>query len=404
MSKAILHLDLDSFFVSVERKHHSELNNKPVIVGGMGDRGVVASCSYETRKFGVRSGMPMKIARRLCPQAVYIKGNASIYTKESHLVTEIIKNQVPLFEKASVDEFYADLTGMDRFFGIEGFAKELRQNIIKESGLPISVGLSQNKVVSKIATSEIKPDAMSVIRHGTEKDFLAPLDVNKIPMIGNKTFQLLMGLGVYKVKTLQEMPVEVLEGVLGKNGRTIWKRANGIDDSPIIAFHDRKSISNERTFHKDTTDITRLHATLVAMTESLAFQLRRGNKLASNISVKLRYSDFQTSTLQAKIPYTSADHILIPKAEELFKKLYNRRVLIRLVGVKLSGLVGGHYQINLFDDSEKMLNLYNSLDRIKNKYGERSVVRAVSMGARTIGRMRNPFDGEPPIVLAHRNQ
>ncbi|MDN3596319.1 DNA polymerase IV [Zunongwangia endophytica] len=404
ISKAILHLDLDSFFVSVERKINSELNNKPVIVGGMGDRGVVASCSYETRKFGVRSGMPMKIARRLCPQAVYIKGNASIYTKESHLVTDIIKDQVPLFEKASVDEFYADLTGMDRFFGIEGFAKELRQHIIKESGLPISVGLSQNKVVSKIATSEIKPDAMSVIKHGEEKDFLAPLDVNKIPMIGNKTFQLLMGLGVYKVRTLQEMPVEVLEGVLGKNGRTIWKRANGIDHSPIVPFHDRKSISTERTFNRDTTDITRLHATLVAMTESLAYQLRRGNKLTSNISIKLRYSDFQTSTLQAKIPYTSADHILIPKAEELFKKLYNRRVLIRLIGVKLNGLVGGNYQINLFDDSEKMLSLYNSLDKIKNKYGERSVVRAVSMGAKTIGRMGNPFNGEPPVVLAHRKQ
>ena len=402
--KSVLHLDLDSFFVSVERKHHSELKNKPVIVGGMGDRGVVASCSYETRKFGVRSGMPMKIARRLCPHAVYIKGNASIYTKESHLVTEIIKNQVPLFEKASVDEFYADLTGMDRFFGIERFAKELREGIIKESGLPISVGLSQNKVVSKIATGEVKPDAMSVIRLGEEKQFLAPLDVNKLPMIGDKTFQLLMGLGVYKVKTLQEMPVEVLEGVLGKNGRTIWKRAQGIDHTPIIPFHDRKSISNERTFHRDTTDVTRLHATLVAMTESLAFQLRRGNKLTSNISVKIRYSDFQTSTLQVKIPYTSADHILIPKAEELFKKLYNRRVLIRLIGVKLSGLVGGHYQINLFDDSEKMLSLYHSLDRIKDKYGERSVVRAVSMGAKTIGRMRNPFDGEPPIVLAHRNQ
>lgn len=402
--KSILHLDLDAFFVSVERHIDSRLRNKPVIVGGMGDRGVVAACSYETRPFGVHSGMAMKVARQLCPQAIVIKGNAGTYTKFSHEVTEIIQNAVPTFEKASVDEFYADLSGMDRFFGINQFAKELRQTIIKESGLPISFGLSQNKVVSKIATGEAKPNAEKVILAGTERQFLAPLSVNKIPMIGNKTFQKLLNLGVRKVETIQNMPVEMLESVLGKNGRLIWKRAHGIDFSPIIPFHERKSISTERTFNRDTIDMVRLHATLVAMAESLAYQLRRGNKLTSNVSVKIRYSDFQTQSKQAKIPYTSADHILIPKVEELFRQLYTRRLLIRLIGVRFSGLVGGNYQINLFDDSEEMLNLYNSLDKIKNRYGEHSVMRAVSMGAKTIGRMGNPFNGEPPVVLAHRKQ
>ncbi|AVR46076.1 DNA polymerase IV [Christiangramia fulva] len=402
--KSIIHLDLDAFFVSVERRLDSRLMEKPVIVGGVGDRGVVAACSYETRPFGVHSGMAMKVARQLCPQAIVIKGNAGTYTKHSHEVTEIIKSKVPSFEKASVDEFYADLTGMDRFFGINQFAKELRQTIIKESGLPISFGLSQNKVVSKIATGEAKPNAEKVIQAGTERQFLAPLSVNKIPMIGNKTFQKLLNLGVRKVETIQNMPVEMLESVLGKNGRLIWKRANGIDFSPIIPFHERKSISTERTFNRDTIDMVRLHATLVAMAESLAYQLRRGNKLTSNVSVKIRYSDFQTQSKQAKIPYTSADHILIPKVEELFRQLYTRRLLIRLIGVKFSGLVGGNYQINLFDDSEEMLSLYNSLDKIKNRYGEHSVMRAVSMGAKTIGRMGNPFNGEPPVVLAHRKQ
>lgn len=404
MNNAILHLDLDTFFVSVERLIHSELKDKPLMVGGLGDRGVVAACSYETRKFGVHSGMSMKVARNLCPQATIIKGNASTYTKYSHLITEIIKSEVPSFEKASVDEFYADLTGMDRFFGTYKFAGELRQKIIRESGLPISFGLSQNKVVSKIATGEAKPNNQKIIEIGREKPFLAPLSVKKIPMVGNKTHQKLIHLGVQYIHTIQEMPVEMLEGALGKNGRKIWMRAQGIDHSPIVPFHQRKSISMERTFNKDTIDVKRLKASILAMTESLAYQLRNGDKLTSTVMVKIRYSDYQTYSKQAKIPYTSADHILIPKALELFEKLYHRRMLIRLIGVRFSGLVGGHYQINLFDDSEKMLNLYQSLDNIKNRFGEKSVLRASTLGTRSIGGMKNPFNGEPPIVLAHRKQ
>jgi len=404
MKKSIIHLDLDAFFVSVERKLDARLNNRPVIVGGLGDRGVVAACSYETRAYGVHSGMSMKVARQLCPQATVIKGNAGTYTKHSHTVTEIIKSEVPSFEKASVDEFYADLSGMDKFFGINKFAHELRQTIIKESGLPISFGLSQNKIVSKIATGEGKPNAEVIVQQGNEKNFLAPLSVNKIPMVGGKTFQKLINLGVRKISTIQEMPVEMLESVFGKTGRTIWKRAHGLDNTPIIPYHERKSISTERTFGRDTIDMVKLHATLVAMADSLAYQLRRGGKLTSVVSVKIRYSDFQTQSKQMKIPYTSADHILIPKVEELFKKLYTRRLLIRLIGVRFSGLVGGNYQINLFDDSENMLNLYDSLDKIKNQFGEHSVRRAVTLGTKTIGRMGNPFNGEPPIVLAHRKQ
>ncbi|MCC4226819.1 DNA polymerase IV [Zunongwangia profunda] len=403
-SKSILHLDLDTFFVSVERLLDSRLMNKPVIVGGMGERGVVATCSYETRKFGVHSGMAMKVARQLCPQAVVIKGDTGTYSKYSHQVTEIIKERVPAFEKASIDEFYADLSGMDKFFGIRSFAHELRESIIRESGLPISFGLSQNKVVSKIATGEAKPNNERYIDYGQEKSFLAPLSPRKIPMIGSKTFQTLLGLGVNKIETIQHMPVELLESVLGKNGRTIWKRAHGIDDTPIVPFHERKSISAERTFHRDTIDMQQLHATLSGMAENLAYQLRRGNKLTSNVSVKIRYSDFQTYTKQAKIPYTSADHVLIPKIAELFKQLYNRRLLIRLVGIRYGGLVGGNYQINLFDDSEKMLSLYNSLDKIRNRFGEHSVVRAATFGGTSVGRMENPFNGQPPMLHAHRQQ
>lgn len=404
MEKNILHLDLDTFFVSCERLIDSRLQNRPLLVGGTGDRGVVAACSYETRPFGVHSGMSMKVARRLCPEAIVIRGNSTIYTKYSHLVTEIIKEKVPVFEKASVDEFYADLSGMDKFYGCYKYASEIRQNIIKESGLPISFGLSANKIVSKVATGEAKPNNQLKIDTGFEKDFLAPLSIRKIPSVGEKTYQILRNLGVDTVSVVQQMPLEMMVSALGVNGRTIWKRANAIDNPPLIPFHERKSISTERTFNKDTIDMTKLRTTIFAMAENLAFQLRRANKLAGTISVKIRYSDFNTYSKQMKIPYSSADHVIIPKVLELFEKLYQRRLLIRLVGVKMSDIVSGNYQINLFDDTEEMLSLYNAMDTIRGRYGELSIMRASSMGAKTIGRFQNPFSGEPPTLLAHRKQ
>ena len=404
MQKTILHLDLDTFFVSVERLINSELQNKPLLVGGTSDRGVVAACSYETRGFGIHSGMPMKMARELCPEAVVIRGNAGTYSKHSDLVTEIIKQQVPVFEKSSIDEFYADLSGMDRFFGCYHYASELRKMIIKETGLPISFGLSVNKVVSKVATNEAKPNNQLKVDFGYEKPFLAPLSIKKIPMVGDKTYQTLRNLGLRKVKTVQEMPIDLMQRVLGANGAVIWKRANGVDNTPVIPFSDRKSISTERTFDRDTIDVIKLKGILIAMTENLAYQLRRGEKLTACIAVKIRYSDFNTYSKQIRIPYTSADHILIPKILELFRVLYNRRLLVRLIGIRFSHLVPGNYQINLFEDTEEALNLYAAMDNIRERFGDKSVLRASGLGAKTIGRMHNPFNGEPPIVLAHRKQ
>lgn len=405
MSKqSILHLDLDTFFVSCERLIDSRLQKRPLLVGGLSDRGVVAACSYETRKFGVHSGMSMKVARRLCPEATVIRGNSGIYSKYSHAVTDVIKEKAPVFEKASIDEFYADLTGMDKFFGCYKYASEIRQLILKETGLPISFGLSKNKIVSKVATGEAKPNNQLRIDYGFEKQFLAPLSVNKIPSVGNKTYQMLTNMGVQRIRTIQEMPLELMTSAFGINGRTIWKRAQGIDNPPLIPFHERKSISTERTYEKDTIDMMKLKTTIVAMTENLAYQLRRGDKLTCRVSVKIRYSDFNTYTKQSKIPYTSADHILVPKIMEMFNSLYERRMLIRLVGVNFGHLVSGNYQINLFEDTEEMLNLYNAMDTIRGRYGESSIMRATSMGSRTIGRGMNPFSGEPPVLLAHRKQ
>ncbi|WP_438962877.1 DNA polymerase IV [Nonlabens sp.] len=404
MQKNILHMDLDTFFVSVERLLDHRLLKKPILVGGTSDRGVVAACSYETRGYGIHSGMSMKLARQLCPEAIVIRGNSAVYSQHSNMVTEIIKEQVPLFEKSSIDEFYADLTGMDRFYGCYKFSSELRRRIIKETGLPISFGLSVNKVVSKVATGEAKPNNQLRIDSGFEKSFLAPLSIKKIPQVGDKTYQTLRNLGVKQIKTLQEMPEELLLNVLGKNGKLIWRRAQGIDHTPVIAYSERKSISTERTFDKDTIDVKKLKSILVAMTENLAYQLRRGDKLTACVSVKLRYSDFNTYSKQVKIPYTSADHILIPTLLELFEKLYHRRVMIRLIGIRFSHLVQGNYQVNLFDDTEQALNLYKAMDHIREKYGDRKILRASGMDAKTIGRIMNPFNGLPPVILAHRKQ
>jgi DNA polymerase-4 len=309
------------------------------------------------------------MALRCCPEAIVIKGNGATYSKYSQLVTEIIQSASPVCEKSSIDEFYLDFSGMDKFFGSLKYARELRERIIRESGLPISFGLSENKTVSKIATGEAKPNNAINVDYGNERSFLAPLSIRKIPFVGLKTYQTFCGLGVKRIHTLQEMPVELVEQVFGKAGRSIWKKANGIDTSPVVQYSERKSISAERTFDQDTIDIYQMETILCAMGEKLAYQLRQKQKVSACVTVKIRYSDFQTKTLQRKIHYTSADHEIIPLIVELFQKIYQRRVRIRLVGVRLSHLVNGGHQLNLFSEDSKYTHLYQAMDNIRNRYG-----------------------------------
>jgi DNA polymerase-4 len=333
----------------------------------------------------------MRTARQLCPEAIIVRGDFEKYSQKSQEITEIIREGVPLFEKASIDEFYIDLTGMDRFFGCFKLAHELRQRIIQESGLNISMGLSQNKTVSKIATGEAKPNNEKQIPLGEEKSFLSPLSVRKIPMIGEKTSQTLYNMGVKKVHTLQQMPAQLLEATFGKNGKMIWEKANGIDLSPVVPYSEAKSISSEHTFDVDTIDTRLLEATLIAMTEQLSTKLRQKGQLTACITVKIRYSDFETHSIQQRIPYSSADHNLLPLVKQLFQKLYTRRLLIRLVGVRFSNLVYGNYQIQLFEDSQEQIQLYQALDKLNVKYGNKTVCRAVTMGLER--RSFNPFSG-----------
>jgi DNA polymerase-4 len=378
----IAHLDLDSFFVSVEQLRNPKLKGKPVLIGGTGDRGVVASCSYEARKFGIHSAMPMKVARRLCSHAIVVRGDMEQYSKYSGLVTEIIKDAVPLFEKSSIDEFYVDMSGMDKYFGCLKFTNELKGKIVKESGLPISYGLASNKLIGKVATNEVKPNGQIEIPFGNEKSFLAPLSIAKIPGIGKQTAILLLKMGVETVKVLSDIPVEMMQNLLGKNGSELWRRANGIDETPVVPFHEQKSISTENTFGQDTIDLNFLHAQMMRMTERIAFDLRKQNKLTGCVTVKLRYSNFDTFTKQKTIPYTNADHVLFKTAKELFEKLYDRRMLIRMLGIRFTNLIPGNYQINLFQDTQEMIKLYQAFDSVKRRFGEGMVVRGggFSMG------------------------
>ena len=375
MSRAIVHMDLDTFFVSCERLTNSKLEGIPLIIGG-GDRGVVASCSYEARTFGVRSAMPIRMAMRLCPQAKIIKGDMELYSKFSFTVTQIIEERAPIVEKASIDEHYLDITGMDKFYGCYKWTNELAQTITKETGLPISFALSVNKTVSKIGTGESKPKGNLEIPESQVKHFLNPLSVKKIPMVGDVTFQLLSRIGIRTIQTLSEMPAEILQQMIGKNGIELWKKANGIDNNPVEPYKERKSVSTEQTFIQDSIDIKTMKAILVGMVEKLAYQLRSEQWLTSTVVVKIKYANFDTQTKQCSIAYTSADHVLIKTVTELFDKLYDRRMRLRMIGINFNGLVRGTYQINLFEDTLEMIALYQAMDKMKKRFGFNAVGRA----------------------------
>ncbi|MEN2416175.1 DNA polymerase IV [Flavobacterium mesophilum] len=374
MSRAIVHIDMNTFFVSCERLTNAELNGIPLIIGG-GERGVVASCSYEARKFGVRSAMPIHMAMKLCPQAKIMKGDMELYSRLSHDITEIIQEKAPVVEKASIDEFYLDITGMDKFYGSYKWTDELAQRITKETGLPLTFALSINKTVSKIGTGEGKQKQNLEIPEHLVRAFLNPLSIRKIPMVGEKTFQLLSRIGIRTIQTLSEMPAESLQQMIGKNGTELWKKANGIDNTPVEPYTERKSISTEHTFSQDTIDVQKLNRILQGMVEKLAYQLRAEQWLTSTVTVKIRYANFDTETKQSRVQYTSADHLLIQTVSDLFAKLYQRRMRLRLIGIRFSGLVRGTYQIDLFNDTEEMLALYQAMDRMKTRYGFDAVMR-----------------------------
>jgi DNA polymerase-4 len=377
--KHIIHMDQDAFFVSVEVRKNSELIGKPVIIGGSSERGVVASCSYEARKFGVHSAMSSRMAKMLCPHAIFIRGNMDEYSKASHEITDILKSRVPLIEKASIDEHYIDMTGMDRFHGTLQYAKELRQAVIKETGLPISFGLSVNKTVSKIATNECKPNGELNVNQQEVQPFLNPLSIKKIPGLGEKTFIKLSDMGIKKIFTLSQIHPEQMQSLLGKNGIQLLQKAKGIDNSPVIPYQEQKSIGTQCTFKTDTIDVETINNLITSMVMDLAFELRQKKKLCACITVTIRYANFEDMTKQLTMPYTSLDHVMIAKAKELFRQVYQKRMLLRLVGVRLSNLVSGHEQIDLYSDSQEQYSLCQAMDKIRKRFGEKAITLASTM-------------------------
>ena len=386
----IAHFDLDAFFVSVECINDPSLKGLPLLVGGHSDRGVVAACSYEARKYGIHSAMPMKTALRLCPHATVVGNARGEYSKYSRWVTEIIAAKAPLFEKASIDEFYLDLSGMDRFFDPNQWTIALREEIIAATTLPISFALASNKMISKIATQEAKPNGYIQVPNGMEREFLAPLKVNKIPGVGEHTYQAMRELGIETIRDLSEQPIEMLERRFGKYGVDLWSKSRGIHEGEVVPYHEAKSISTENTFEENKTDVDFLMAELVRMTERVGYELRQDNKTAGCVAVKIRYPDFETTSRQVTIPYTFYDDELIAKAKELFHKLWRKGQPIRLLGVRLSELTGEAIQTNLFVDSRKKAELYKAIDEVKNKWGKGAVVKAGGQRADAEERVAHP--------------
>ena len=375
----IAHFDLDSFFVSVEMLQDPSLLGKAVVVGGSRDRGVVTTCSYEARKFGVRSAMPMRKAMELCPHAIIVKSSYGEYAKYSAWVTNIIAANAPLYEKASIDEFYIDLTGMDTFFNPLEWTIRLRQSIMDETGLPISFGLATNKLVAKIATDEAKPNGYLFVTPGKEKEFLAPLPVEKLGGVGKKSHQTLLALGIHTIGDILHVDPVLLERSLGKWGTQLIRQANGKSDSVVSPHRESKSISAENTFEENTSNLDILLAQLVGQAERVAYELRQEKKFATCVAIKFRNANFETSTRQITIPATIADSDIIKAATDLFTKLYVPGTLVRLLGVRLAGLTDTGAQTNLFDNKTEQNELYEAIDAVKNKFGK-SVLRK----ARTI--------------------
>ena len=365
----IAHFDLDSFFVSVEVIKNPALQHRPVLVGGSSERGVVAACSYAARKFGIHSAMPVKRALQLCPHAIVLPGSYKDYSRFSNRVTDIIARAAPAFQKASIDEFYIDLTGMDAFFNPLQWTIDLRQQIMDATGLPISFGLATTKLIAKIATDEAKPNGYLFVQPGKEKDFLVSLSVQKIPGVGKHTLPVLQHMGIYTIQDILQFTPHHLEQKLGKWGQTLYLIAIGRYDIPLETGHEAKSISTEQTFAANTTDRAFLAQKIVQMTEKVAYELRQDGLFTACIAVKIRYADFTTNSKQITIPLTFCDDELIPVAQQLLQQLHQPNLPVRLLGVRLSALSKHGQAPDLFHQTNTKANLYKAIDAVKNKYG-----------------------------------
>ncbi len=372
--RQIAHIDLDAFYINCTLLKLPNLKGKPLLIGGLNNRSIVASVSAEAKKYGVQKGMPTRVALQRCPDAVLLKGDFDLFTKYSDIVNEILTEHTPLHERTTIDEFYVDMTGMDRFHGSSKFTKELVNKVKSETGLSLLYGLSVNKTVAKICTAHAGPLGGYEVAEDLVQPFLDPQSIRRLPTVGSNTFKLLRRVRIKFIKQIRLLPAEAMNELMGKSGIGIWKKANGIDLTPVVPYSAEKSIGKDFTFDQDTQDMKLLKATLLKLVEYLGFKLRKLNQMCACVSVRIRYSNHDTETMQKKIPFCANDELLMEMAFELFKKLYHRRMLIRLVGIKLSHLVHGSHQINLFTDNVKTIELYQAMDKLKNRYNNPAIV------------------------------
>ena len=377
--RAILHLDVDSFFASVEIRRNISLKGKPLIISGNGVQSVVASCSFEARSWGIHTGMPIRMVRRMCPEAIVIQGDMEAYQRESGIIEEIIQDAVPVCERATLDAFYADLTGMDKYFGWR-WSEELKQRIFRETHLPLSIGLAINKLVARIGTLEARPNGARLIEKGTERIFLSPLPVRKLPGVGDIISRKLNLMGIREIGLLAALPPRLLEREFGKPGVQLWKKANAEDYSPVVPHQQQDTLQWEQVLDRETTDLAILKRHLVTYLGMLSKQLRERKCLCTRIRVKIRYADFNTFSREKKITPTCMDSTLEREACELLAILFDRRQGIRLLGVQLGGLVKGSPQLDLFDQGAKNIHLQKTLDRIRNRFGDAALGTVIGDG------------------------
>ncbi|UCG54815.1 MAG: DNA polymerase IV [Dehalococcoidia bacterium] len=370
----IMHIDLDAFFVSVEQALNPELQGKPVVVGGRPDRrGVVASASYEARRFGIHAGMPLATAYRLCPQAIFIEGSFLKYRDASQRFMAILADFSPYLEPVSLDEAYLDVTGFESIYGsIHQMAVAIKQRIKDELRLCTSVGVASCKVVAKVASELSKPDGLLEITAGEERSFLSPLPISKLPGIGKRTEQILKGLCIHTLGELSITPLSVLKSHFGASGELLYRYASGVDDRKVEAPGAAKSISRETTFGKDILSHSLLEATLRYLSERVGSELRQQSKQARGITLKLRYSDFTTITrsLTLRQSIDSDDAIFNAGFRLAEKALGHEKRPVRLIGIGVSNLTQPGRQLGMLDGSvERLAQLNRAVDRIRQKYG-----------------------------------
>ncbi|GBD90248.1 DNA polymerase IV [bacterium BMS3Abin04] len=375
--RTIFHLDLDSFFVSVERIFDPLLNGKPVIVGANPEygRGVVAACSYEAREYGLHSAMPIRQAYRLCPNGIYLHGHHKEYSRFSKAVKHLLKQYAPQIEQASIDEFYMDFTGTQRIYGsMFAFASKLQKEIQEKLSLPCSIGIGSNKTIAKICSDYAKPKGITYVLPGMEKEFLSPLPVEIIPGVGKVMQKALHEKGFRIIGDITKVPEDYFLVAFGKYGSALWKKANGGGHKYLNPPQKRKSISKERTYGKDEINKTKIETTLFKLTGEVCQLLRNKNWQASTISIKLRYSDFVTLTREKTIKPTDDDKIIFDTALNLFRKAYTRRVSIRLIGIRLTKFSEFSEQEFLFDDKDTIRKkMFRAITKIRDKFGYSSI-------------------------------